>query len=75
MHVLLILNNKDVTNLRVMVELTKKEMIERVVRLMEENREREAFELLRRKAEVRHYLPLGKKPPERPALTLFEDML
>jgi len=69
------LDNDKVQNFRVMVQLTKKKCIEKVISLLEEDRAREAFELLVTKGEVLDYLPRGRKPQGRAEITLFEDML
>jgi hypothetical protein len=75
MKAILVLDNSNVQNLRVMVQLSERKLIEQVISLLEEDRAREAFEILRTKAEVMGYLPRGKKAPGRPDVTLFEDML
>ena len=75
MNALLILNNGNVENCRVIVSLNRKAYIEQVISLLEEDRDREAFEILRNKADVREYLPRGRKPRFKPEVTLFEDML
>jgi len=75
MKAILVLDNDKVQNVRVMVQLTKKKFIEQVISLLEKDKAREAFEILRAKAEVVDYLPRGRKPPFRPEVTLFEDLL
>ena len=75
MNALLVLSNDKVENLRVIVSLEQKALKARVIALLEEDRAREAFEILRTKAEVREYLPRGQKPRIKPEVTLFEDML
>lgn len=75
MNALLILNNDKVENLRVIVCLEQKTLKERVISLLEEDRGKEAFEILKTKAEFREYLPRGHKPHFKPEVTLFEDML
>lgn len=75
MNALLILDNGNVTNLRVLVKVEQKKIKEQVISLLEENRGREAFDLLKSKAEFRAYLPRGAKLPVQPQVTLFEDML
>jgi len=75
MNALLILNNDNVTNLRVLVTVKEKRLKERVISLLEENRRKEAFDLLKAKAEVIAYLPRGTKLPVQPQVTLIEDML
>ncbi|MEI6438481.1 MAG: hypothetical protein WCO69_07015 [Candidatus Omnitrophota bacterium] len=75
MKVMMVLN-KETKGLRVLVSLKERRMKATVISLLEENRGREAFELLRSKAEVEAYFPLGFKPRKsmRPDVTLFEDM-
>lgn len=75
MNALLILDNENVTNLRVLVTVKEKQLKDRVITLLEENRGKEAFNLLRSKAEVTAYLPRGSKLPTQPQVTLIEDML
>jgi len=75
MKAILVLDNSNVSNLRVMVKLTKRKFIKQVISLLEEDKDREAFEILRTKGEVVDYLPRGRKAPGRPEVTLFEDLL
>ncbi|MBI3617460.1 MAG: hypothetical protein HY210_04485 [Candidatus Omnitrophica bacterium] len=75
MNALLVLDNDNVRNLRVMVTLTRKEFKQQVMSLLDEGKGREAFEILKSKAEVRAYFPRGKRLPVMPEVTLFEDML
>lgn len=76
MDVLLVLNNENARNLRVIVRLMGKELKEKVISLLEEDRGREAFDILKTKAEVQAYVPSGTQPPGRSVLlTLNEDML
>ena len=75
MIAILVLDNSNVSNLRVMVKLTQKKFIKQVISLLEEDKAREAFDILRTKGEVVDYLPRGSKLPGRPEITLFEDML
>jgi hypothetical protein len=75
MNVLLILDNDNVANLRILVTVSEKQLKARVISLLEENRGKEAFNLLKSTAEVRAYLPRGSKLPVTPEVTLIEDML
>ena len=75
MNALLILDNDNVTNLRVLVTVSEKKLKERVISLLEQNRGKEAFNLLKSRAEVKAYLPRGTKLPAQPQVTLIEDML
>ena len=75
MNALLVLDNDNVTNLRVLVTVTEKQLKDRVIFLLEENRGKEAFSLLKSRAEVKAYLPRGSKLPVTPDVTLIEDML
>ncbi len=74
MHALLVLNEKS-GNLKFIVKLDKMPIKKKVVLLLEENRNREAFELLRSHAEVVSYLPAGVKLPLMPQVTLIEDLI
>ena len=75
MKAILVLDNSNVQNLRVMVKLTQRKFIKQVISLLKEDKAREAFEILKTKGEVVDYLPRGRKSPVRPEVTLFEDML
>ena len=75
MRAILVLDNDKVQNVRVMVRLTKKKFIAQVIALLEADKAREAFDILRAQAEVVDYLPRGRKALARPEITLFEDML
>lgn len=74
MHALLILDKKN-GNARIMVSLKRGLIREQVILLLEENRSREAFDLLKARAEVEAYLPVGTKLPRVPQVTLVEDLL
>lgn len=74
MRVLLVLNETG-NGLRVMVRLKDGRAKERVISLLEENRCREAFKILKSRAEVEEYLPSGRGSSLRPEVTLIEDML
>ncbi len=60
--------------MRVLVKLKERRMKTAVVSLLEQNRGREAFQLLKNEAEVEDFFPLGARPAVRPDITLFEDM-
>jgi len=75
MRAILVLDNNKVPDLRIMVRLTQRKFIDQVISLLEEDRAREAFEILRTKGEVIDYLPRGRKAQFRSEVTLFEDML
>jgi len=75
MKAILVMDNEKVTNLRVMVDLRESTLKERVISLLENDQAKEAFEILKKKAEVVAYLPRGQKPHQRAEVTLFEDML
>jgi hypothetical protein len=76
MDALLILNNKDVKNCRVLVKLTKKEFKNQVIDLLENDMGKEAFNILLKEADVRGYLPEDTPAPKIPMMiTLHEDML
>ena len=73
MQVLLILKSKE--GARIIVNVRAKSLKEKLVSLLEEDRDREAFDLLIKKAEVEAYLAPGQKTHIRPAVTLIEDLL
>ena len=75
MYALLILKNENVTHLRILVTVTEKQLKNQIITLLEENRGKEAFNLLKSKAEVSAFLPIGAKLPVQPQVTLIEDML
>ena len=75
MKVLLIINKKHSEDLRVLVNVQTRDLKEKVLALLEANKDREAFDLLVKKAEVDSYLAPGEKASIRPALTLIEDLL
>ena len=75
MQVLLILNRKDSKEVRVIVRVQTKSLKEKLVSLLKADRDREAFDLLMKKAEVEAYLHPGQKAHIRPAVTLIEDLL
>lgn len=75
MRALLILNNKEVSNMRILVRLHTRDLKDKVTALLEERREKEALNLMIKKAEVERYLPEGQKCRIRPEITLIEDLL
>lgn len=75
MQVLLILNRQHAKEVRVIVSVQAKSLKDKVVSLLEQDQDREAFDLLMKKAEVEAYLQPGQKAHIRPALTLIEDLL
>ena len=75
MNVLLVLDCPQINDARILVSLREKKLKEQVIKLMETDRAREAFDILRSKAEVKAFLPRGSKPPVKLDMTLFEDML
>ena len=75
MNALLVLENDNVTNLRVLVTVTERKLKDQIISLLEQNRGREAFDLLKSRAEVRAYLPRGSRLPVNPEVTLIEDLL
>ena len=74
MYALLVLDQKG-RNANVLVCLKTKSMQRRVNLLLEENKSREAFDLLRDQAEVHAFLPTGAKLPLTPRVTLIEDLI
>ena len=75
MKILLVLNKSYGNHFRVIVKLEEKWVRKRVDELLQEAKDKEAFELILAKAHVESYLPPGKRPSQRPQVTLFEDML
>lgn len=75
MNVLLVLDNENAANLRILVTVSEKRLQNRIIALLEENRGKEAFNILKSRAQVKAYLPRGSKLPVTPEVTLIEDML
>lgn len=75
MKILLIMSREKSEDLRVMVNVRTTALRQKVIALLDRNRDREAFELLFKKADVHSYLPPGRKAHIRPAMTLIEDLL
>ena len=75
MDALLVLNNKNVRNLRVMVHVDEKKLKEEVISLLEKDRGAEAFDILVKRAEVRAYLPGETPPPRTPLLITLDEQL
>ena len=76
MDALLVLNNDNVKNCRVMVRITRKKLKKRIITLLEKTKGDEAFDILIREAEVKAYLPMETPPPRTPLLiTLDEELL
>jgi len=75
MKAILVLNNNNVRNLRIMVSLTERILQKQVTSLLKQHQEREAFQILRYQAKFMTCLTMGKKAPARVDVTLFEDML
>ncbi len=73
MYALLVLKENG-RGLQVVVKVRSR-MKEKVIALLEENQGREAFELLKTRAEVEDFVPSGVRPRVTPALTLIEEML
>jgi len=75
MNVLLVFNNGSDRDMKVMVRLHTKTLRNRVNSLMEEKKDRDAFNLIFAKAMVEKYIPPGVKCNVKPELTLVEDTL
>lgn len=76
MEALLLLNNDDVQNLRVIVQVTEKKLKQKVISLLEQGKGSEAFDALFREAQVRLYIPADRPLPRLPFLiTLDEELL
>ena len=72
MLVLLVLN-VSADRLQVVVRVRQKRMILKVISLLEANRGREAFGILRDHAQVEAYFLDGVKPDVKVCMTLLED--
>lgn len=59
----------------ILVSLKEKKMQEIVLMMLEENKTREAFLLLRSQAEVEAYFPADIRPSMFPVFTLVEDQV
>ncbi|MBF0532905.1 MAG: hypothetical protein HQL23_07415 [Candidatus Omnitrophica bacterium] len=75
MDVLLIWNNGQKTDMKVLVRMHTRYLQNQIPRLIAAGREAEAFRLLVKKAEVRSFIPPGQKFSVRPRFTLVEDFL
>jgi len=75
MQVLLILNRGKESNLRIIVNVHTNQLKEKLISLLEDNKDRDAFDLLIKEAEVESYLAPGEKVCIRPSVTLIEDLL
>jgi len=73
MYALLVLKENG-RGVQIVVKVRSR-MKDKVIALLEDNQSREAFELLKNRAEVEDFVPLGVRPRVTPALTLVEDML
>jgi hypothetical protein len=74
MRALLILSERN-GNAKIIVNIKEKMVINRVVSLLEDNRGREAFDLLKKRAEVESFLPPGTKLITNAQITLVEDLI
>ncbi len=75
LKVLLILNRGQNHDMKVLIRLHTQELMDDVRSLMDQKREREAFDLVFAKGEVIDYIPAGRKTIIKPAYTLIEDIL
>ena len=75
MKALLILNRENAAGLRIIVHVRSKLLREQIGDLLKQDRGREAFDLLFKRAEFEAYLAPGQKPPDRPTVTLIEELL
>lgn len=73
MFVLLILNVSG-GNMQVVVNLRQKKAILKVMALLQENREREAFDILKNRGKVEGCFSPGVVPNLKFQMTLVEDM-
>jgi hypothetical protein len=73
MYALLVLKENG-RGLQVVVKVRSR-MKDRVIALLEDNQERKAFDLLKKRAEVADVVPLGQRPRFLPVVRLDEEML
>lgn len=73
MLVLLVLNG-SADHIQVLVNVRQKNARLKVIALLEENKEKEAFEFLKSRAQVEGYYPAGIVPDIKVQMTLVEDM-
>ena len=74
MKILLILSSKTNPGAGIIVCVKEQSIKSKVIALLEGNKEREAFKLLKKEAEPEMYLAPGQRPKES-FLTLVEDDL
>jgi hypothetical protein len=75
MKILLIFNKGQKADLKLMVQLHDKKLIEKIRTLLLKRKEKKVFDLLLTKAEVCEYIPPGRKVPLDPEHILVEDIL
>lgn len=75
MNVLLILTRGSSRDMKVIVKLESIKLRNRVISLLKEKKEREAFDLVFSRGTVAHYIPPGKRTELKPDLTLIEDLI
>jgi hypothetical protein len=73
MRALLILNRVDACGIGIIVNLHTTSLRKRVLSLLSQNRQKEAFDLIIREAMVEAYVPKGTEPQIKPELTLVEE--
>jgi len=74
MKILLIFNKGKAAGVRVIVRLKTKSLQRKVVTLLQQERNKEAFEFVVSNAIVENYLPPGVTPLIKPELTLVEEI-
>ncbi len=75
MRALLVVNKGSDRDLKLIVRLREKILVQRVNRLVAQSKDKEAFNLLFKKAEVEEFVPPGQKIEFKPELTFIEDLL
>lgn len=75
MDALLVLNNENIKNCRVLVHIYSKQLKERVITLLEQDKGCEAFDALVKYAQVKAYLPGDTQPPRVPLLLTLDEQL
>lgn len=75
MRVLLVLNKSYSKDFRILVRLHTKSLEDKVKQLLHSSKDKEAFNLMKTRAQVDTFISSKARLDQRPELTLFEDML
>jgi len=74
MKIILVIHRQNAKGARVMVN-ARKPLLQKTIHLLEQNKDREAFDLLANQAEVESYLPPGQNPLVNSLMILDESLL